>query len=98
MKTKLLLIRKINVRADLLDKSGLTGFLKGQPLKISPKAWDKEHGITHYGYILENLMLKDLETLNNFAGNQDGCSVLDVTDNNITQALADVGLHENDLA
>jgi len=61
---RLLLVRKKDTRPNLIEASGLSTFHKTQPLPLMPLyGWPEEAGISHWGYILEGLMLDDLETL-----------------------------------
>lgn len=97
---KILLVRKINANADLLDKAGMTGFLKGQPLKVSPIAWEPEHGISHYGYVLDGMKLDDLVKLSDFVGTNEGMSLIGVRKDQetIEDSLRSCGLRENPIA
>lgn len=52
------------VTPDFLDRIGFKAFCKTDPVAVSPIAWREEDGVTGYGYLLEGLMLDDLETLN----------------------------------
>ena len=61
---RLLLVRKKDTRPNIIEASGLSTFHKTQPLPLMPMySWPEEAGISHWGYILEGLMLEDLETL-----------------------------------
>jgi len=95
---KILLVRKANTNADLLDQGGLTGFLKGQPLKVSPVAWNPEFGLSHYGYVLDGMKLDDLHKLAVFVDGCEGASIVNVTNEDIAGALESRGLHVNPLA
>lgn len=95
MISKLLLIRKKDIKSDLLDKSGFKGFLKGKPVAVQPQVWGEEDGISHYAFLLEGLKLKDWTALKTW--NADPKSVealiLDVPkDGDVTMALASVDL------
>lgn len=87
---KLLLVRKNDVESDLPDKAGLTPFLKGKPLPVSPKVWAEESGLSHYAYPLE-LKLKDFEKLQKWVNDHPASTLLDVS-SNADDALAGVGL------
>lgn len=73
---RLLIIGTTQVRANLLEEEGLTQFVKGKPLPVSPLAWELESGLSHYGYELSGLKLKDLKTLEDFAAKYERATVL----------------------
>lgn len=99
---KLLLIRKADMKADFLDVTGLKPFLTGEPLNVSPAAWDDELGLSHYGFRLEGFKLKDLEELNKLMDRLPGGTLLSVgeTDGEVDDhdtVLATCGLRINEL-
>lgn len=105
---KLLLIRKKDVRANLLDQSGFAQFSKGKPIPVTPKTWNDEQGISHYGYVLEGLMLKDLEALKKWELANNTSTVLSYDkvveedrksrEQTLEEVLDSVGLRINELA
>jgi hypothetical protein len=97
MINKLLLVRKANSKSNLLEEAGVSQFLKGDPLKVSPLAWHEEAGISHYGHILANLKLDDLNKLLEWALATEGTTVLDY-DNDTVATLKLVGLRVNEAA
>lgn len=73
---RLLLILKKYVQPDTIAESGLAPFLKSEPLPIYPLyGWREEDGLSHYGFILEDLYLEDLELLTKFVEEYGHCSV-----------------------
>jgi len=94
---QLLLVRKFNSRSDLLEKAGMAGFTKGDPLNIMPDVWEDKDGVSHYGYILGIPKLDDFNNLQQFVKDNEGLTLLDM-DTNITATLAAVGLRINESA
>lgn len=108
---KLLLIRIAKARADLLAESGFAHFVKGEPLNVSPAAWDEQSGLSHYGYVLEGLKLKDLDNLRKWLDKNTEATLLEVIQevgknrlpddfegDTVDYALSQVGLKINSLA
>lgn len=93
---KLLLVRKLNVTADLVEKNGLAPFSKGKPIPVSPQAWNEEAGLSHWAYVLEGMKLKDLEMLGQWHHKRPNDTVLDLAED-VETALAGVGLRINSL-
>lgn len=93
MINKLLLVRVKFSRADLVDSAGVKSFA-GEPLNISPLAWNDEAGLSHYGWELKDLKLKDFQALEKWAGATEGVSVIEHT-GDVTESLAAVGLRIN---
>lgn len=61
---RLLLVRMKHVRADFLEKNGIAQYVKEKPIPVFPLySWKPQHGLSHYGYILEGLLLKDIQFL-----------------------------------
>ena len=75
---KLLLVRRLNVTADLIEKNGLAPFSKGKPIPVSPQAWNEEAGLSHWAYVLEGMKLKDLEMLTQYSQVRVDDSILDI--------------------
>lgn len=73
---RLLLVLKKYVRPDLLSKAGFESFCKTDPIPVSPVAWDMEAGVSHYGYLLEGLKLKDIEVLDKWIAKHGKSSAL----------------------
>lgn len=94
---KLLLVRKVNSRADLLDEAGVRSFAAGDPLKVTTKAWSDEHGISHYGFVLKGLDLDAFEKLEEFVNTGEGLTLLD-HEGDVAATLASVGLRINESA
>lgn len=90
---KLLLVRKNNSRSDLLKSAGVDAFA-GEPLNVSPKAWRDEDGLSHYGFALKDLPLKEFESLEDFCDVNDGLTLLD-HEGDVNATLASVGLRIN---
>lgn len=100
---KLLLVRKASARSTLLDRMNVSRFVEGEPLNISPKTWPDEAGISHYGYVLKDISVKELNQLQDWISNNDpeAVTVQDYNveaDNPLESALAYVGLRINEAA
>lgn len=95
---RLLLIRRKDVKASLINESGFGSFVKADPIPIQPLAWQPNHGLSHYAYLLEELMLADLEKLTEWEAKHTGATLLtfakkeDKTYQTIEEVLASVGL------
>jgi len=90
---KLLIVRKAQMKADLIDKSGLKPFIKEAELPVSPAAWHEEDGLSHLGYVLE-MKLKEYEACKKWCGAfpQAGfVTLLDLTED-VETSLSSVGL------
>ena len=107
---RLLLVIKKLVKAELIDEYGFTSFVTGKPIPITPLAWEPESGLSHYGYVLDGLKLKDLDKLEQFQKGYTGVTVHEFyktldklgkstkTLETVEQTLARVGLGINELA
>jgi hypothetical protein len=93
---KLLLVRVGDMRSDLVDQAGVRAFA-GSPLNVSPLAWSDEAGLSHYGFELKDLKLKDVESLRKWANGQNGVTLLD-HEGDVAATLATVGLRINESA
>lgn len=95
---RLLLIRRKDVKASLINESGFGKFVIMEPIPIQPLAWSENQGLSHYAYLLEGLMLKDLEALSEWEAKHTGATLLtfakkeDKSYQTIEEALAAVGL------
>jgi hypothetical protein len=99
MINKLLIVRTANSRSSLIEEAGLAPFLKGQVINISPKDWEDESGLSHYGYVLNGLKLKDLDALTLWVGQADGVTLLPLNlDSDYVAALQAAGLRINESA
>lgn len=79
----------------------LAEFVKnpGKPLLISPKAWREEEGLSHHGYILDGLKLKQLAMLETDETPElTPLELKDTSPATIDAALLSVGLRINSLA
>lgn len=94
---KLLIVRKANSKSTLLADAKVDTFSVGDPLKISPVAWHEEHGISHFGYVLEQLTLDALEGLADFIDGNEGLTLLDHA-GDVAATLEKVGLRINESA
>lgn len=79
----------------------LTEFVKnpGKPLLVSPCAWREEDGLSHHGYILDGLKLKQLALLD--GDETPPLTVIEIKDASpasIDAGLLSVGLRINSLA
>lgn len=93
---KLLLIRKKAMKSDLIKSQGLTTFAKSEPLNVSPAAWNDEAGLSHYGFVLEGMKLKDMEKLNEWIDTSEDTLLQDMDkDMRPEEALAKLGLRIN---
>lgn len=96
MFAKLVLCRVKYCSPHLLDS--FAAFVDGEPLPVLPQAWGDEDGLSHYGFTLKGMGLKDVERLREFAAkSQNGAvTVHDLGDSKKTrsaeEALASVGL------
>ena len=82
---KIVLVRKNDMRSDFLSTSPFGQFVVGQPLPLSPfdqKGWPHENGLSHYGFVLSGMKLRDLEQLRTFWENPESppMQVLDWVD------------------
>lgn len=103
---RLLYVPKSMVTPDFLDRFGFKSFCKTDPVAVSPLAWKEEAGVTGYGYLLEGLMLDDLETLN-VLDNSTKISVLSfdkikdsvgkLTEPSLEKVLSSIGMRINSL-
>lgn len=94
---KLLLVRKNAMRSDLVKSVGLGPFIKGEPLNVSPMAWNEEAGLSHYAFPLEGMKLKDMEKLDKWINESEGTLVHDYDnkDESTEDALKRLGLRIN---
>lgn len=94
---KLLLVRIANSKSDLLDTAGVKSFA-GDPIPVSPisqkAGWNDEAGLSHWGFELKGMKLKDFQALEKWAETADGVTVLN-HESDVTTALAGVGLRIN---
>lgn len=107
---RLILVRRKDVNASLLEEGGFIRFLKGKPIPITTLVWDESQGLSHYAYVLDGLKLKDLETLDKWQSKLTGVTILPYrkqSDENgkstkieetTEETLARVGLRVNKLA
>lgn len=97
---KLVIARKKQVTPEALGD--LASFVEGESVPISPVAWGEESGLSHWGWVLSGLKLKDLEALSKWEQTVGFATVLSLGDEKkpITtdEALASVGLRVNTLA
>lgn len=82
---KIVLVRKKDMRSDFLESSPFAQFVVGEPLALSPldtKGWPHENGLSHYGFVIAGLKLRDLEQLRTFWENPESVpmQVLDWVD------------------
>lgn len=74
---RLLLIRKKDVRASLINESGFSKFVKQDPIPVCPLYhWEESSGLSHYAYLLEGLNLADLEMLTEWEAKNTGATLL----------------------
>lgn len=95
---KLLLVRKANSKSTLLEEAGVAAFAKGKPLQVSPLKWREEDGISHFGYVLNDVKLKELTSLNDYIAANEGLTAVDLIDNNVDKTLENYGLRQNKAA
>lgn len=100
---KLLLVRAASSNSTLLDRIGVSHFLEGDPLSISPRTWADEAGVSHYGYKLKDISLKEVTELEKWiAGNAPEAITLHnmdpEADDPLAQTLDSVGLRINESA
>lgn len=88
---KLLIIRKAKMRSDALATAGLSQFVEGEPLAVSPLAWQPEDGLSHWGFVLGGMKLADLEAVKAFEQANAASTLLDLPEDPET-SLASVGL------
>lgn len=92
---KLLLVRTANSKSDLLDSAKVKSFA-GEPIPVSPLSWNDEAGLSHWGFELKDMKLKDFQALEKWAETADGVTVLSHEDgSNVAATLAGVGLRIN---
>lgn len=93
--TKLLLVRTVNAKADLLDKAGLSGITIDKPLSVRPcsmsAGYNEESPPTHYGYVFKGLKREDRDKLTKFDTDTEGTSLHQV-DSTVAETLASLGL------
>lgn len=95
---RLLLIRRKDVKASLINESGFGSFVKLDPIPVAPLAWAPNQGLSHYGYVLQDLKLADLEKLDEWEAKHTGATVLsfnrkeDKSEESVDEVLAKVGL------
>lgn len=74
---RLLLIRKKDVRANLMEQFGFTKFIKQEPIPVMPLyTWNDTDGLSHYGYILEGLQLEDMQNLEEWEAKHTGATLI----------------------
>lgn len=98
MINKLLLIRTQDIDSSLTERSGAATFVKGEPIPISPKAWNEEAGLSHYGFVLEGMKLKNLKELETWIkdNGSEGVQLHEYSpDTGVDKALASIGLKIN---
>lgn len=89
---RLLLVRKINSKADLIDRLGMTPFLANkEPRSVCPMAWGKEAKTSHYGFELKDLKPDDLEQLEAKLTLVDGVTLHAISES-VESTLSRVGL------
>ncbi len=99
---KLVLIRKGDMTSKLVAESPFKTFVKGEALNVSPsdqKAWPNEAGLSHYGFELDGMKLKDWQLVKEW--NEHPATVpalvIDIM-GNVPDTLATLGLMINPLA
>lgn len=60
---RLLLVRVPKITAEYISDSPAGPFVTGDPLTVSPFAWDDELGLSHYGFLLEGMNLEQLRDI-----------------------------------
>ena len=107
MLSKLIIYRQAKIKSDTMASSSLAALISGEVLEISPSAWAMEAGLSHYGFILGGLKLKQLDLLKQFEQEHPDATVLDLytygKDNKIVprsveDTLKTIGLRINTLA
>lgn len=103
------LVRQKYVRPTLLEEYGLTSFCKTEPIPVYPLyVWKPENGLSHYGYLLEDLYIDDLEALKEVVNHHGKSSILTVNlikdettgkmrEQTVEEALKEVSLQVNHL-
>lgn len=92
---KLLLVRTANSKSTLLDSSGVKSFA-GEPIPVSPLSWNDEAGLSHWGFELKGMKLKDFQALEKWAGTAEGVSIIEHSEGgDVATTLAGVGLRIN---
>lgn len=94
---KLLIVRVKYMRSGLLTEAGFAPRVQGQPLPVSPLAWKDEAGLSHWGFVLEGLTLKEFQALQAWDRAVGFATVLPLDEDPET-ALAKVGLRINEAA
>lgn len=94
---KLLLVRKVNAKADLIDKLGMMPYSKEKPIGVSPIGWGGEARVSHYGYMLELPDMELLDQLESKLMSFEGVTLHSVS-NDIGKTLSQVGLRINSAA
>ncbi len=95
---KLLLVRVKYVRSNLLSDLGFAGRIDGEPIPVSPLAWRDEAGLSHWGFLLLGLSLKEYKQLKEWEKQAGFATVLELTAGDVDSALAGVGLRVNQSA
>lgn len=98
---RLLLVRKASARSTLLDRMGASKFLEGEPINVSPRTWPDEAGVSHYGYRLKDISLKELQELEKWIADNDPEAITfhsydSEANEPLTEALNSVGLRVNE--
>jgi hypothetical protein len=93
---KLLLVRLIDSRPDLLDQAGVKA-IAGDPIPVSPVAWNDESGLSHWGFEVIGLSLKQWQDFEKWAEVHGGVTIL-AHDGDVKKTLATVGLRINESA
>lgn len=92
---KLLLVRVQAMRSTLLETAGLKPFA-GEPICVSPRAWADEAGLSHYGFVLNGLKLKDWQELQKWDETTPDVTVLEHEEGaDVEATLATAGLRIN---
>lgn len=93
--TKLLLVRVVSAKSDLLDKAGLSTLVTDKALAIRPSSvsagYNEESPPTHYGYTFKGLKRDEWAKLTKFDTETDG-TTLHPVESTVLETLANLGL------
>lgn len=63
---KLVLVRQRDTRANMFNDAPFKHLIEGEPLPIKPTEHNPQSGVSHYGFLVAGLKLKDIEALTDF--------------------------------